>query len=220
MRELLSVLVFLLPWNGPKIKLLNLLGHQIHPGARIGICLVHRVGRFEMAEGALIGHFNVLRDLAVVRMDRGAQLMMFNMVLGDSSIGIDGEDQTGWRTLHMLPYSHVMGHHYLDCGGGLVLGENSWITGIRTTILTHGFEPHDGSIAVEPVRLGTRAVIATSCTLLPGSYVGEGTLIAAGSTLWTRQQTEDGFLYGGVPARRLAAVKIPEDSYDRGKFDV
>ena len=39
-RQRLAMLVFLMPASGLKIRLLNLLGHQIHPTARIGISLV------------------------------------------------------------------------------------------------------------------------------------------------------------------------------------
>ena len=219
MRRLLTSLVFLLPPSRFKIRVLNLLGHRIHPTARVGICLVERVDRFVLEENALIGHFNMFRDLTLVHMAPDAQIMMFNWFVGDSGYGRKAADESLARSLHMAESSHVISQHYLDCGGGVVLEKDAWLTGIRSTLLTHAFDPTDGEILLAPVRIEERAVIATSCTLLPGTVVGAGSLVAAGSTLWTGQHAAEGSLLGGVPARRLAPITIPSRAYRRENFN-
>ncbi len=219
MRQALTTLVFLLPPSALKIRLLNLLGHRVHRTARIGISFVQRVDRFDIAEGVLIGHFNLFRDMALVEMRFGARIMMFNQVLGDSGYEPGAVDNGTMRTLRMGAHSHIISQHYLDCGGGLLMAENCWFTGIRSTVLTHAFDPHEGGVILEPVRLEPGAVIATSCTMLPGTVIGEGSLVAAGSTTWTRQEVASGSLAGGVPARRLSAMQISSWVYDRARYN-
>lgn len=218
MRNLLTTLAFLLPFKRLKVRLLNLLGHDIHPTAYLGISLVRSVKRFELAEGTGIGNFNVIGGLDLVRMGTGARINYFNLVM--AGVTMDGPvDERGvHRTLQMGPQSRVISFHVLDCSGGFLVGEDCWVTGLRTTVLTHAFDPHEGGIILEPVELKKGAVIATSCTLLPGTVVGEGALMAAGSTAWTRQELAGGSLHGGVPARRLSPVKINEWVYNFQRY--
>ncbi|WP_183099389.1 acyltransferase [Nocardioides pelophilus] len=220
MRQLLTMIAFLLPSSGLKIRLLNLLGHQIHPTARIGICFVQKVGRFELAEGVTIGNFNAFRFLARVQMGLGSRIVMFNWILGGSGLepGLPDDERGIRRTLRMGAHSHVMSFHFLDCGGGLLMADETWLTGLRSTVLTHAFDPHEGGMILEPVELKRGAVVSTSCTMLPGTVIGEGALLAAGSTLWTRQELAGGSLYGGVPARRLSAIQISDWVYNRRRY--
>lgn len=207
MAGLLTTLTFLLPFKRLKVRLLNRLGHDIHPSAYLGVSLVRNVRRFELAEGAIIGNFNVIGGLDLVRMGRGSRIAYFNLFM----VGITLEDRKiergVHRTLSMGADSHIVSFHILDCSGGLILGDDCWFAGIRSSVLTHAFDP-DGSIIVEPVELKDRAVVSTCCTVLPGVVLGEGALLAAGSTAWTRQELTGGNLHGGVPARRIAPIDI------------
>lgn len=214
------MLVFLMPSSGFKIRLLNLLGHKIHPTARIGMCWVQSVGRFELAEGATIGNFNAFRYLAKVEMGLGSRIVMFNWILGGSGLepGLPEDERGVRRTLRMGDHAHIISFHFLDCGGGLLMADETWLTGIRTTVLSHAFDPHEGGMILEPVELKQGAVVSTSCTMLPGTVIGEGALLAAGSTLWTRQELAGGSLYGGVPARRLSAIDISDWVYNRHRY--
>jgi acetyltransferase-like isoleucine patch superfamily enzyme len=217
-RKLLTTLAFLLPFRGLKVRVLNLLGHDIHPTAYLGISLVRGVKKFELAEGTGIGNFNVIGGLDLVKMGRGARINYFNLIMSGVTTA-DAEHVPGvHRTLQMGPESRIISFHILDCSGGLLIGEDCWITGMRTTVLTHAFDPHEGGIIVEPVELKKGSVIATSCTLLPGTVVGEGALMAAGSTAWTRQDLAAESLHGGVPARRLSPIKINEWVYNFQRY--
>lgn len=217
-RRLLTTLVFALPATPLKNRLLNLLGHHVHPTARIGICWVQHVDRFELAEGVRIGNFNAFRYLALVKMGYGSRIVMFNWILGGSGFEPGARQHENLRTLRMGEHSHIISFHFLECGGGLVMDDNCWITGIRSTVLSHAFDPKEGGIILEPVELRKGAIVSTSCTMLPGTVIGEGSLLAAGSTTWTGQAVVDGALAGGVPARRLANIDIPEFVYDRHRY--
>ena len=218
MRSLLTTLVFLFPPSRLKNRFLNRLGHSVHPTAQLGICLVRHVDRFEIAEGGLIGHFNFFQQMALVQLGYGAQIMMSNSILGYSGFHPSDIDPSNLRTLRLGTFSHVMSNHYLDCGGGVVLSEDSWITGIRSTVLTHAFDPVAGGISLAPVVLEKGAVVATSCTLLPGTVVGAGALVAAGSATWTGQSLAAESMHGGVPARRLAPITMSDQAYQHGRY--
>ncbi len=212
------MLVFLLPSSAFKIKVLNRLGHRIHPSARIGICWVQAVERFEIAEGVQIGNFNAFRFLKLVQIGTGSRIVMFNWFLGGSGFEPGAVDNGTMRTLRMGEHAHIISMHYIDCGGGVILEDNAWITGIRSTVLTHAFDPVNGGLILEPVTLEKSAAISTNCTVLPGVTIGEGALLAAGSTAWTRQQVAAAHLHGGVPARRLAKLEIEASLYDRHRY--
>jgi acetyltransferase-like isoleucine patch superfamily enzyme len=213
------MLVFLLPASRLKNWLLNRLGHQIHPTARIGICLAQGVERFELAEGVHIGNFNAFRYLKLVQIGRGSRIRIFNWILGGSGFEPGAVDHGSLRTLRMGEDAHIISFHFLDCGGGLIMADHSWITGIRSTVLTHAFDPVNGGLILEPVTLEKAAAVSTNCILLPGVTIGEGALLAAGSTAWTRQQVAAAHLHGGVPARRLTPITIEASLYERRRYE-
>jgi hypothetical protein len=219
-RHRLTTLICLLPPSGTKTKVLNWLGHQIHPTVRMGICWVQHVDRFELAEGVTIGHFNAFRNLAKVHMGIGSRIRIFNWILGGSGLepGLPPDERGLRRTLRVGDHAHIISFHFLDCGGGLLMEDDTWMTGIRSTVLSHAFDPHEGGMILEPVEIRQGAVVSTSCTMLPGAVVGDGALLAAGSTLWTRQEIKGGSLYGGVPARRLGPIKISDWVYNRRRY--
>ena len=105
---------------------------------------------------------------------------MFNWFLGGSGFEPGAVDHGSLRTLRMGEHAHIVSMHYLDCGGGLIMDDHSWITGIRSTVLTHAFDPVNGGLILEPVTLEKAAAISTNCTVLPGVTLGEGALLAAG----------------------------------------
>jgi acetyltransferase-like isoleucine patch superfamily enzyme len=218
-RARLTFLVFLMPPGRIKNWLLNKLGHDIHPTAAIGICWVRGVEKFVIAEGAQINHFNVFLHMKLVQIGRGSTMVMFNWVVGGSGFEPGAEDHGSLRTLRMGASAHIISMHYLDCGGGLIMADNSWFTGVRSTVLTHAFDPVDGGIILEPVTLERAAAVSTNCTLLPGVTLGEGALLAAGSTAWTRQQIAGAHLHGGVPARRLTPITIEPSLYERRQYE-
>ncbi len=218
MRNRLTTLACLLPASRFKNRVLNRLGHQIHATARIGICWVESVERFELAEGVQIGNFNAFRFLRLVQIGRGSRIVMFNWILGGSGFEPDAVDHGSLRTLRMGDDAHIISMHYLDCGGGLIMADSTWFTGIRSTVLTHAFDPVNGGLILEPVTLERAAAVSTNCTLLPGVTIGEGALLAAGSTAWTRQQVAAAHLHGGVPARRLTPITIEPSLYERRRY--
>ncbi|MDB5690306.1 MAG: lacA [Sphingomonas bacterium] len=93
----------------------------------------------------------------------------------------------------------------LEAAGGLTIGERTGI-GPRVTILTISHElmddyPRHGPTRIEPVTIGGNVWIGAAVTILPGTRIGDGCVVAAGS-LVRGVLAPDG-LYAGVPARRI-----------------
>lgn len=218
MRALLTTLIFLLPPGRLKNRLLNAVGHDVHPKARVGMCLVRNVDKFELAEGVGIGHFNIFRGLALVRMGRGSLIHQLNWITGYSGHEVGAEDNGYLRQLHMATNSHIVSRHVIDCGGGLLMEDDSWITGVRTTVMTHSFDPVNGGVMLLPVRMESGSILATCCTVLPGSVIGTDTLVAAGSTIWSKQILNEKSLYGGAPARRLGPLELAAVLKQRNRY--
>ena len=91
-------------------------------------------------------------------------------------------------------------------GGGLIeIGEHCMV-GPETAFVT-SFHSGDGAggvlrhVSSRPVTVGDRVWIGARCVLLPGAVVGDGCVLAAGSVVTGK--CEPGFIYGGVPARRI-----------------
>ncbi|CAM3604249.1 acyltransferase [Smaragdicoccus niigatensis] len=215
---MLTTLIFLLPPGRLKNRLLCRLGHDIHPLAHVGICLVRGVRRFELAEGVKIGHGNVFRGLLLVRIGLGGLIHQFNWISGDSGANKDLTELPNARSLIMARNSHIYSRHYIDCGGGIEMGEDTYITGVRSTFMSHGYEPTSGLIVLSPTRLEAKSMIALCSTILHGTVVGAGTFIAAGAVTKPNQQLEPHSLYGGSPAKRISDYEINEITYDINRY--
>src|SRR5690348_6838428 len=111
MRSLLTTLAFLLPFKAMKVRVLNLLGHDIHPTVLIGLCLVRHVRRFELAEGVKIGHFNRFIGLELVRMGRGSRIIYSNQVMSGFTPEPDQERGPHYGTLWMGENAHIVTSH-------------------------------------------------------------------------------------------------------------
>ncbi len=96
-------------------------------------------------------------------------------------------------------------------GGGMIeIGEHCMV-GPETAFVTSS-HAGDGAggirrrITSRPVIVGDRVWIGARCTLLPGAVVGDGCVLAAGSVVTGK--CEPGFIYGGVPARRIRSTDL------------
>ena len=98
-----------------------------------------------------------------------------------------------------------MGVH-LDFTGNLTIGENVVISDyVIIETHSHGYDPHSKPIASEltiedNVWIGVRSIILSQVT-----YIGKGSIIAAGSVL--TKNVEPNTIVGGNPARLIKKIK-------------
>jgi maltose O-acetyltransferase len=98
---------------------------------------------------------------------------------------------------------------YFEGVAPIVIGEECQIA-IQAILVTstHVIGP-DGRISrtpeARPVRVGDRCWIGSRAVVLPGVTIGSDVVIAAGAVV--ASDCEDGWLYGGVPARKIHCLK-------------
>jgi len=93
-------------------------------------------------------------------------------------------------------------HTRLDLRGGITIGDDVAISP-HCSIITADHDPDSPTREYRErgVSIGDRAWIATDVTLLPGTQVAEGCVVAGGAVATGR--LDPWGIYGGNPARRL-----------------
>lgn len=112
--------------------------------------------------------------------------------------------------LELAGRSYVNRGCFLDCRGGLRVGVNTLI-GPRVSLLTATHEiqaayPRAGPVKYAPIVIGNHAWIGAGTTVLAGSIIGDGCVVAAGALV--RGQLDADTLYAGVPARPVRLLPV------------
>ncbi len=187
-RGALVTIVAALPASELKNSLLRRLGWAIGNRVRIGPCLVSRVDRVEIGDGAYIGSFNVIRDLAVLTLGEHAEICHWNWVTAAKELG----DAGAACLLHLKPHSNITARHYLDCSGGIRVGTHSAIGGVRSTLITHGISSaswpartrrKSNTHTCSPIEIGDYCLISSNVQVSPGTVVGSRIVVGMGATI-------------------------------------
>jgi maltose O-acetyltransferase len=92
---------------------------------------------------------------------------------------------------------------YLDTNGRISIGDHVTISfNCNVLTISHSGLYHEEDV-VQPVIIKSYCLIYANCTILPGSVLEEGVVLAAGSVL--KGTTEPWSIYAGVPARLVKA---------------
>jgi putative colanic acid biosynthesis acetyltransferase WcaF len=110
-------------------------------------------------------------------------------VQGIEHLDIDDGAVIGWRC-------------HLDGRGGLRIGRNVTL-GPDVYLLTADHDPSDPAFGQRnsPIAVGDRAWLASRCTVLRGTTIGQGAVVAAGAVV-TRDVPEF-HIVGGIPAEHI-----------------
>lgn len=93
--------------------------------------------------------------------------------------------------------------------------------GDHVSITTSDFITHDGAIWVFReeypdvdlfglIEVGNNVFIGAGCTILPGVTIGDNVVVGAGAVV--SKSLTSGFVYGGVPAKKIKSVSDYRDS--------
>lgn len=203
---ILRLLLGLLPSSAAKNLLLNAAGPgwAIARGARIQPNILWRIETFSIGERAQLGFGNVFRDLRRVSIAPDAAIGQLNWISAAAHIFSNtGHDQ--YRSLTVGDRAGVTSRHYLDCSGGLTIGAQSTIAGVRTTIMTHGPDLRAGRMDVGPVTIGEFCFMSANVVITAGCTIADRIVVGAGSVVTADLEKSDS-LYAGVPARHVGAM--------------
>jgi len=209
-RAVLVVGSAVLPWSIRRRLLNRVLGWAIHPNARIGVSIID-VEDLRLGDGAAIGHANFISRLRKLHMGPGAQIGKMNWIRVATALAPQGEDEAPGELI-MGDASGMTGQHFVDCSGGLYFGAGSMLGGCRTTIMTHQIDVPARRQRGHATYIGDRALVASNCTIGPGTSLAAESLIAMGSNA-RGACVETGVIYAGNPARPHGVFEAPADDY-------
>jgi acetyltransferase-like isoleucine patch superfamily enzyme len=200
MRTILALIAIPLPMRLKRF-VYRLLGHDIHPTARIGLSLI-LVDRLEMGAGTHIEHFNVIRHCALVRLGDDAVIGSLNFIngIGPESRFLAGADRH--PALLLDEGAAITYGHFIDTSDTVHFGRFSGLGGWGSQILTHSVVPDTAAHSSEPVSFGDYSLCATSVVVLPGGTLPDCSVLGANSVL-SGPRDDEYTLYAGTPAKPI-----------------
>ncbi len=182
LRSALVTVVAALPASERKNSLLRWLGWAIGDRVHIGPNLVFRVDRVDIGDGAYVGSFNVIRDLAVLTLGEYAEIIHWNWLTASRRLGEAGAA----CVLYLGPHSNITSRHYVDCSGGVRVGTHTAIGGVRSTLISHGINWKSSAHTFSPIEIGDYCLISSNVHVSPGTIVGSKIVVGMGATIGGR----------------------------------
>lgn len=202
LRVLLGLAVGLLPAARAKNHLLNVLGHDVHPSARIAPVLLIGVRRLRVGQGTKIGYGNVLRGLALAEFGAENLIGARNDIRANPGFRAVADEPELVGVFRTGDRVFISRRHVFDCSGGVVLGDKSGLAGRDVFVYSHSYDPELDIVTCAPTRIGTNSMVASKTTLAMGATLPDRCILALGAVLLPGATRTDA-LYGGVPAKPL-----------------
>lgn len=182
-----------LPWPARRIAYRALLHWTIDADSWIGLSIVE-ARRFHLRSRARIGHFNVIRQMAVVDVGADATIGQWNWITASPELS---SDHGGY--LIVGHDSAITSRHYIDCSGGVRIGHHTTLAGVRTVVLSHQIDVFRNVQSIAAVEIGDYVLLSSSVCVTPGSHIPSSCVIAMGAVVVGKLSAE-GAMYAGVPA--------------------
>lgn len=203
---LLSLVVWLLPHSSLKIRILRMLGHTIGERVTLAPNLVLGCGSFTIDDGAIIGPFNVFRNLARLSMKPDSAIGSWNQLTAAADYQ-QFSDRVGILSLGHL--AAITNRHYLDCSGQIILHDRAGVGGIKSIFQSHEIDLEQNATTVGVIVVGVNAMTGTACTVLKDARLPDRSILGAGSLLTKSRagaEMPEQSLYAGVPARAVRHI--------------
>jgi acetyltransferase-like isoleucine patch superfamily enzyme len=192
-------------------------GYRIGRGVRIGFSPFVRVARCTICDGARIGHLNLFIDIAEIEVGERVEIGFLNVFRGGRRISIGSYSSILRRNvLNSIPVPDLVNEAVpeLDLGIGTVVTSGHWIDFTdRVRIGAHSivggrnssFWTHNRQ-RTRPIEVGHHCYFGSEVRVAPGTEVRELTIVALGSVLTGRFETER-VLLAGNPATVQRALR-------------
>jgi acetyltransferase-like isoleucine patch superfamily enzyme len=213
-RLIIAIVIVPLPSGLKRLALIHLLGAQIDVSARIGVSIVDS-DALEMGPRSRIGHFTVLRGLRRTHLNSGATIGNFNWITASPMFSSESA-LPDHASFNLGRESAITSRHYIDCGGGVAIGEYTTIAGVRSTILSHQIDLAAGVQSPKTTRIGDYCFVSSNVCVAPGASVPDRSAVAMGAVV-VGDLVPTGALFGGVPARVLRENVDSGDYFTRSQ---
>lgn len=200
-RLLLAIAIAPLPQRAKRIALTRLLGAKVAQSATIGLSVVD-ADVLQMGPRSRIGHFTVLRGLRLASLGPGSTVGNFNWISAAPAFRSQPMGVPDHGRFILGRESAVTSRHYIDCSGGVTVGEFTTVAGVRSTILSHQIDLAEGLQSATTTRIGDFCFISSNVCVTPGASIPDRSVVAMGGVV-VGDLAPAGALFGGVPARVL-----------------
>lgn len=210
---LFQLLVLFLPW-GIRRRLLNWrYGWSISSSARIGKSII-LAQKLIMGPHSRIHHVVFCKAIDLLELGEDSGIAPLTYIAGFSTRDKRFFKYVDYRRCELVLGAHagITSRHFVDCNGGVYIGDFTTVAGIRTQILTHSIDIYKNRQDAKPIFIGKCCFLGTGCILLPGSKLPDYSVLGAGSVL-TKAYEEVGMLYAGSPAKAIRAIDIEKTPY-------
>ncbi|WP_316786290.1 hypothetical protein [Pedobacter frigiditerrae] len=211
-----KIISTLLPWGLRRRALNKWFGYSIHPTAKIGLAWVFPT-ELIMHAHARIDHFTVALHLDRVEIGEQSSIGRNNWITGFSSFGTSKHfaHQIERRSILLIgKESAITKNHHIDCTNLIQIGNFSTVAGYQTQLLTHSIDVYENRQDSKPIIIGDYTFIGTNCVVLGGAILPSHCLLAAKSML-NKSFHEEWKIYGGVPAKPIAALSMDAKYFTR-----
>jgi acetyltransferase-like isoleucine patch superfamily enzyme len=199
--------IAILPFAVKRLILIHIFKYEIHPESYIGISVLVGIDKLVLGKGARIGHFTVIKNLAVLHVGDFGRVGNLNWIsgvpLGHS--GAFAEELGREPILEVGEHAAITHRHLIDCTAAVRIGRFGTVAGYRSQLLTHSVNIGMSRQKSAPLTIGAYSFVGTGSILLPGSVVPDYSVIGAGSVV-TCPLEETYALYAGAPARRIKSL--------------
>lgn len=215
MHFLVSVIIMILP-NFVKIFILNLYrGNNVSYKSRIGFSFI-KVSKLIMEDYAVIGNFNLIRNVSFVEMKKKSVIGKFNNINNVTNIHLaENAIIRSYNTISSdLKYNYtdscfslgensiLTTHHTVDAVSNVIILNNTIIAGGYTQIFTHSFDLNRERLQ-RVIQIGNNCYIGTNCIVL--GNICDNVIVGAGSTVY--KDLLDSGLWTSNKLEKIADIK-------------
>ena len=208
-----QLLIMILPWSIRR-RLLNWrYDWEIDQTATIGksIILARKV---KMGPKSRIHSLVMCKGIDMLNLGGDSGIASLTYITGFSTIGGKWFRHLPERKCELILGAHagITSRHFIDCNGGIYVGDYTTLAGIRTQIFTHSIDVYNNRQDAKPVKIGKYCFIGTGCILLPGCELPDYSILGAGSVL-TKSYNQVGMMYAGAPAKPIKKLDVQKVPY-------
>lgn len=167
-----------------------------------------------MGPQSRIHHGVICKGIDLLEMGEDSGIANFTFITGYPTNGCKMFKHISDRRCELIlgRSAGITSRHFVDCNGGVYVGDFTTVAGIRTQILTHSIDVYSNRQDAKPIRIGKYCFIGTGCILLPGSVLPDYSVLGAGSVL-TKACDAPWHVYAGSPARVVKDLNHAEVRY-------
>lgn len=187
-------------------------GWEIHPTAIIKRSLI-LAKHLKMAERSRIHNLVICKPIDSLTMGPDSGIATLTFITGIPNGGSSFSHVKNRRCELVLGRSAgITSRHFIDCNGGVYIGDFTTVAGIRSQILTHSIDVYKNRQDAKPVVIGKYCFVGTGVVLLPGSQLPDYSILGAGSVL-IKAQEASGYVYAGIPAVPVKELNVANVGY-------